>query len=118
MNCGVGCRCGLDLALLHQLPAAAAPIHPQAWENSCAKSVAIKKKKKKKKKSWLVLFHISSVSFLKPAKAVWLFQNAIGSALTYRKKLGRKVSPYGVLASGNMVYFSDHPELVIFFRAL
>ena len=31
MSCGVGCQCGLDLALLWlwRRPAATAPIHPQ-----------------------------------------------------------------------------------------
>ena len=34
VSCGVGCRCGLDLALmwLQQRHAAAAPIPPLAWE--------------------------------------------------------------------------------------
>ena len=41
---GVGCRCGLDLALLwlwHR-PAAAAPIQPLTWELPYAAGVALK----------------------------------------------------------------------------
>ena len=52
LSCGVGCRCGSDLALLwlqHRL-AATAPIRPLAWEPPCAVGVALKSKKKKKKK--------------------------------------------------------------------
>ena len=50
MSCGIGCRHGLDLALLLWLwrrLAAAAPIRPLASELPCAMSVALKKKKKK-----------------------------------------------------------------------
>ena len=38
MSCGVGCRCGSDLALLWLWcrPAVAAPIRPLAWELPCA----------------------------------------------------------------------------------
>ena len=52
MSCGVGHRCGLDLALLWDLawlwhrPAAAAPIGPLAWELAYATGVALKKKRK------------------------------------------------------------------------
>ena len=49
MNCGVGHRCGLELALLwlwHR-PAATAPIQLLAWEPPYAVGVALKKKKKK-----------------------------------------------------------------------
>ena len=52
MSCGVGRRCGLDLALLwlwHRL-AAAVPIGPLAWELPYATGAALKSKKKKKKK--------------------------------------------------------------------
>jgi len=52
VSCGVGCRLGLDLALLwlwHRL-AAAAPIGPLAWEHPYAAGAALKKKKKRKKK--------------------------------------------------------------------
>ena len=49
MSCGVGCRCGLDLAWLwHSRLAAAALISPLAWECPCAVDVALKSKKKKK----------------------------------------------------------------------
>ena len=47
MSCGVGHRCGSDLALLwlwHR-PAAVAPIWPLAWELSYATGVPLKKKK-------------------------------------------------------------------------
>ena len=47
MSCGVGCRRGLDPALLWLWcrPAAAAPIQPLAWELPYASSVALKGKK-------------------------------------------------------------------------
>ena len=50
MSCGVGHRCGLDLALLWLWcrPAAVAPIHPLAWEPPYATGVALKSKKTKK----------------------------------------------------------------------
>ena len=49
MSYGVGCRHGLDLALLslwHRL-AAAAPNQPLAWELICATDAALKKIKNK-----------------------------------------------------------------------
>ena len=56
MSCGVGCRRGLDLALLwlwHR-PAAMVPIQPLAWEpphaTAAAQEMAKRQKKKKKKK--------------------------------------------------------------------
>ena len=49
MSCGVGFRCGLELALLQCRPAAVAPIGPLAWEPSYAAGTALKSKKKKKK---------------------------------------------------------------------
>ena len=57
MSCGVGCRCGLDPALLwlcHR-PVATALIRPLAWESPYAVgSGPIKGKKTKKKKNpWL-----------------------------------------------------------------
>ena len=53
VSCGVGCRHGLDLALLwlwHR-PVAMAPIGPLAWEPPYAKGAALKRKKEKKKKN-------------------------------------------------------------------
>ena len=52
VNCGVGCRCGSDLAFLWLLrkPAAVAPIRPVAWEPPYAKGEALKRQDKKKKK--------------------------------------------------------------------
>ena len=50
MNCGVGRRRGLDLALLwlwYRL--VAAPIRPLAWELLYALDVLLKKKKERKK---------------------------------------------------------------------
>ena len=49
MSCGVGCRCGSDLALLWLWcrPVAKAPIGPLAWEPPCAMGVALKRKTKK-----------------------------------------------------------------------
>ena len=51
MSCGVGRRCGLDLALLwlwHRL-VVTVPIGPLAWEPPCAMRMALKRQKEKKK---------------------------------------------------------------------
>ena len=50
MSCGVGCRRGLDSALLWLWcrPAAVAPLRPLAWEPPYAVGEALKKKKKEK----------------------------------------------------------------------
>ena len=52
MSCGVGCRCGLDAALLWlwRRLAAVARIGPLAWELPYATGAAPKRQKKKKKK--------------------------------------------------------------------
>ena len=52
VSCGVGCRHGLDPALLWQRRklAATALIRPLAWDPPYAMSVTLKKKKKKTKK--------------------------------------------------------------------
>ena len=52
MSCGVGHRCGSDLALLWLWcrQAAIAQIQPLAWEPPNATGMALKKKKKKDKK--------------------------------------------------------------------
>ena len=49
MNCGVGCRHGLDPALLWLWPrlTAVVPIRPLAWEPPYVAGVALKRKKKK-----------------------------------------------------------------------
>ncbi len=55
VSCGIGCRRGLDPALLwlwHRL-AAAAPIGPLAWESPHAVGVALEKAKRKINKSLL-----------------------------------------------------------------
>ena len=61
MSCGVGYRCGSDLALLwlwHR-PAATAPIRPLSWEHPYATGAALKgKKDKKKKKSMCIYTHV------------------------------------------------------------
>ena len=46
MRCGVGCRCGLDLAWLWlwHTPVATAPICALAWELPYAKGAALKRK--------------------------------------------------------------------------
>ena len=51
MSCGVGHRCGLDLALLWLWcrPAAVAPIRPLDWEPPYAVGAALEKTKKKNK---------------------------------------------------------------------
>ena len=52
MSCGVGCRQGLNLALLWlwRRPAAIAMIQPLAWERTYAMDVALKRQRDKKKK--------------------------------------------------------------------
>ena len=48
MNCGVGCKLGLDPALLwlwHR-PGSTAPIRPLTWESPYATGAALEKKKK------------------------------------------------------------------------
>ena len=59
MSCGVGHRCGLDLALLclwHR-PATVALIQPLAWEFPYAAGIAIKSKNKKQNYSALTRLH-------------------------------------------------------------
>ena len=46
MNCGVGCRSSLDLALLWHRPAAVPQIQPLAWEPPCVAGVALNSKTK------------------------------------------------------------------------
>ena len=48
VSCGVGCRCGLDPALLWvwRRPVATAPIRPLAWEPPYAAGVAQRNSKK------------------------------------------------------------------------
>ena len=50
MSCGVGHRCGSDMALLwlRHRPGAIALIRPLAWESPYAKGAALKGQKKKK----------------------------------------------------------------------
>ena len=58
MDCGVGCRCGSDPALLwlwRKLVAVVALIGPLAWGPPCAAGVALKREKKKKKKKENIL---------------------------------------------------------------
>ena len=52
MSCGVGHRCGLDLALLWLwCRLAAAPIHPLTWELPYAADAVLKSKKERKRKT-------------------------------------------------------------------
>ena len=55
MSCGVGCRCGSDLALfwLWRRPVATGPVGPLAWEPPYATGT------KKKKSKDLILFSFS-----------------------------------------------------------
>ena len=55
MSCGVGCRRGLDLALLQLWCrlAAVAPIPPVAWELPYAAPVAVKRQERKEPESFL-----------------------------------------------------------------
>ena len=52
MSCGVGCRCGLDLALLWLWCrlVATIPIRPLAWDPPYAVGAALEKAKRLKKK--------------------------------------------------------------------
>ena len=52
VSCGVGCRRGLDPALLWlwRRPAAVAPIRPLAWEPPYAAGAALKRKRTKDQK--------------------------------------------------------------------
>ena len=53
MSCGLGRRCGSDLALLwlwHR-PAATAPVRPLAWESPHATGMALEKERQKEKKN-------------------------------------------------------------------
>ena len=52
MSCGVGPRCGWDLALLWLWcrPTTTAPIEPLAWKRPYAAGVALKRQKEKKEK--------------------------------------------------------------------
>ena len=60
MSCGVGCRGGLDPALLWlwSRPAATAPTGPLAWEPLYVMEGAQKKEEKQKKKKKLALSNI------------------------------------------------------------
>ena len=72
MSCGVGCRCGSDLADLALLwlwcrPAAAAPIQSLAWELPYAEGVALKQQqqqKDQKKQTKTKTKHILSLNAL------------------------------------------------------
>ena len=59
MSCGVGRRCGSDLALLWlwRRPVATALIRPLAWEPPYAVGVALEKAKRQKKKKKISVLH-------------------------------------------------------------
>ena len=63
MSCGVGHRCGSDLAVLWLWcrPAVTALIGPLAWEPPCAMVAALKRQKKKKKKKRFSVVNTSVV---------------------------------------------------------
>ena len=60
MSCGVGRRCGSDLALLQLWcrPAATTPIRPLAWELPYAKGAGLKGQKKQKTKKSVAFYMI------------------------------------------------------------
>ena len=67
MRCGVGCRRGLDLALLWlwRRPGAVAPIRFLAWETPYAMDAALKKKKKKKRTDqYIDYFTFTEIPFI------------------------------------------------------
>ena len=61
MGCGIGHRCGLDLAWLRCRLAAVALIGPLAWELPYASGEALKRQKKKKKTKKKKLFYFEIV---------------------------------------------------------
>ena len=64
MSCGVGCRCGLDLALLWHRPATAVNIRPLAWEPPYAAGVDLKRQNKNKTKWNMAAWWFASVIIL------------------------------------------------------
>ena len=66
MGCGVGCRCGSDLALLWLWRglASAALIGPLAWELPCAEGEALEKAKRQNKINQEPEVNVSNLSVL------------------------------------------------------
>ena len=64
MSCGVGSRCGSDLALLWlwSRPAAAALIPPLAWKLPYAAGTVLKRKKENNMKLHFIGFHLYEMS--------------------------------------------------------
>ena len=78
MSCGVGHRCGLDLALLwfwHR-PVATATIRPLAWEPPYAMGVVLKGQKTKKKKKSVPCLYTNNEILEKEYKSTMLFKTA------------------------------------------
>ena len=67
MNCGVGRRCGSDLAWLWlwRRPVATAPIRPLAWKPPYGVGMALKGQKTKKKKNCSLEYSIQQEYHLK-----------------------------------------------------
>ena len=66
VSCGVGSRCGWDLALLWlwYRPAAEAPTGPLDWEPPYATGAALKRQKEKKKRMWTQHMQINQCDIL------------------------------------------------------
>ena len=79
MNCGIGHRCGSDLALLWlwcRLVASAPLQQPVPWEPPYAVGVALKRQKKKKK------------------KMLPLYLNRLGSSKAYFKVIYNQIAKF------------------------
>ena len=104
MSCGIGCRCGSDLALLWlwYRPAAVALIQLLAWEPPNAMVVTLKNKSKKTKPQPPVVFNqvtpfcASTLPFdgyhLGPLVAAWLWAMPFVRITSFSPPFMREVS--------------------------
>ena len=90
MNCGVGCRHGLDPELLWHGPVTTALIGPLAWEPPYAIGVVLKKKDQKKKKSENGRHRRCSNEYSRVEQEFLMWCNKI---IGIRGVLGRRFSP-------------------------
>ena len=109
MSCGVGRRCGSDLALLWLWcrPAAAAPIRPLAWELPYAAGVALKRQKKR---TFQLILQCSRLSII-VRKILQRYPNC-AAIVTYQP-----TSPALVNQAGNSDQGLDSAEQCRGFRA-
>ena len=86
MSCGVGCRPGLDLAVLwlwHR-QAATAPIQPLAWESPHAMGAGLKRPQKQKQKSKPSKKDLQETKRFKLVVLKFWFRNVIFSKLIFK----------------------------------